>query len=98
MNILQLVLLGLNTIGELVANPLLGLGKSAEKVALIVATISSLAQKGEAGYEELKVFTAQIEMLAKSSDQAEVDSVWAQVDERLDRQHAELQALKDPQG
>lgn len=95
MSILQLVLLGLDTIGGLVSNPLLGLGKSAEKIAAIVAGISSLAAKGEAGYEELKEFTAEIKALAEVYEQDKVDALWLKVNDRLDRQHAELQALKD---
>jgi hypothetical protein len=89
MEIVQLILLALETVSKIAVNPNLGLGDDAARVSALVGVVANLGRQGAAAIPELKAFTAEIQELAnsgKGADPGRWDALTA-------RRHAQAAAI-----
>lgn len=94
MNVLQLVLLALETIAQVASNPALGLGSDGSRVATLVGLVAALGRRGDEAVAELREFTEEVRGLAE--DPGGVDpGRWDALTARRRAQHEALQELRE---
>ena len=89
MELVQLILLALETISRVAVNPALGLGEDAARVSALVGVVAKFGRQGVAAIPELKSFTAEIQALADAGTTVDPDR-W---DALTERRHAQADAI-----
>jgi hypothetical protein len=93
MNVLSLVLLAIDTIGQIASNPALGLGKDVGRVAALLGVVAKFGRAGESAVPELQAFVKEIEDLA-AGGQGPDPNAWDALTARRHADYAALLALK----
>jgi len=93
---LQLISLAIRLVGAITNNPALGGGSGmrTDQISEVLGKLATLVNLGESAGAELKVFTAQVQILAdegRSPSPAE----WGVLMARSDAAHGRLQAVKE---
>ena len=96
MNIVQLILLGIQSINQLLNNPALGGGSSvkAQEASELLGILAMLITEGEDAYEDLKEFTQLIKTMAEEG-RAPTRVEWENLRAREQLAHERLQAVKE---
>ncbi len=91
MNLLQLILLGIEAVSALASNPVFGLKEDGLRLSALLALLAKFGRKGDEARAELKAFTAEINAIIAAG--ARVDpSVW---DALTAKRHADLDRIRD---
>ncbi len=96
MDPISLILLAVNGLRTVLANPALGGGSSVrlDEASKILGILGVLIEQGDDGLEDLKEFTKAIETMAQQGRAPTADE-WGILSRRSDDAHARLQAAKE---
>lgn len=90
MELLNLILLGLETISQLAVNPAFGLDADGTRVAGLTGTLATLGRRGTEALPELEAFVAEIRAIHESGSGVPAER-W---DEITARRHAQSAAIQ----
>lgn len=94
MNLFDLVLLALETIAQLAANAVFGLGGDGTRIAALVALVAKFGRKGNEAVPELRDFTDEIQAILAAGTRVSPER-W---DELTAKRHADLDRIRGSVG
>lgn len=99
MNVVELIIIGVQSLAKLLSNPNIGGGGHVRlaEASELLALLGTLIAEGDDAYDDLKEFTAEVELMA-AQNRAPTDVEWANMRARQKSAHDRLQAVKKELG
>lgn len=96
MNVVELIIIGVQSLAKLLSNPNIGGGGHVRlaEASELLALLGTLIAEGDDAYDDLKEFTAEVELMA-AQNRAPTDVEWANMRARQKSAHERLQKVKE---